>query len=154
MQSTKCLGNQGSLTQASSTWSSQVEMIRFSARSCQMNPRGAPRNPGGEKKKKKNSCEPRNLFMDLIIQNKLNIGRYLCLSSRSFINFDMQHGERWPAFSLNRIISPAVSSDYNHVDLKNSMTVALDFYTLFSKTVYIYYMLWSYCIFNTACACK
>lgn len=114
----------------------------------------SPPKPRRRKNKKKNSCEPRNLFMDLIIQNKLNIGRYLCLSSRSFINFDMQHGERWPAFSLNRIISPAVSSDYNHVDLKNSMTVALDFYTLFSKTVYIYYMLWSYCIFNTACACK
>lgn len=113
-----------------------------------MIPRGAPRNPGGEKK------NTQNLFMDLIIQNKLNIGRYLCLSSRSFINFDMQHGERRPAFSLNWIISPAVSSDYNHVDLKNSMTVALDFYTLFSKTVYIYYMLWSYCIFNTACACN
>lgn len=40
------------------------------------------------------------------------------------------------ALSLNWIISSAVLSDYNHVDLKNSMTVALDFYTLFS--IYIY----------------
>lgn len=30
----------------------------------------------------------------------------------------------------------AVLSDYNHVDLKNSMTVALDFYTLFSNSMY------------------
>lgn len=41
----------------------------------------------------------------------------------------MQHISNW-------IISLAVSPDYNHVDLKNSMTVALDFYTFFKQYVH------------------
>lgn len=41
--------------------------------------------------------------------------------------------ECWHALSLNWIMS---SADYNHVDLKNSMTVALDFYTLFKHYIH------------------
>lgn len=78
------------------------------------------------------------LQFNLIIQN--NKTYYIvCLSSIGF-DLHMQHWERWPALSLNGIISMAVLSDNNHVDLKNSMTVALDFYTLF-QTVYILYAL-------------
>lgn len=74
------------------------------------------------------------LLRDFIIQNINipNIKEYFCHSSFSF-NLNMQHREGWPTPSLNWIISLAVLSDYNHVDLK---TVALDFYTLFSDSIY------------------
>lgn len=65
----------------------------------------------------------------------------------------------------SRIISPAAS---NHVNLKNSKTVALDFYALFKQYIYIYsiyryththsYINTICCgltvFFNAACACK
>lgn len=38
--------------------------------------------------------------------------------------------------TLDHLIGCFIRCDYNHVDLKNSMTVALDFYTLFSNRIY------------------